>query len=458
MSDAERLEALRQGLLERPMPETVAGRLLGLGFVQADPALRAQLEAVAASRPRHSFLPDRWDQPVAPARQIAKAHDLFAAWIADWPEEARLAPEERDPARIAEFIARLSAGIGKAPGQGDFRDHRLDRGARRARGLDLGAHAYTKRFRFLARFEAHLAQYERARRMAGWRLLGRAGLVADMPAARFLASPPAAAFIAYYAARRSLRSLFTSGAQPRAYDAVAAALLEQASLHPATDWGLVARIHPAPEVLARLGAAELGELLGAWTAALAGLSADLRACWGASRFDLDAMVVQRGDDSSTWNLLAQAWNTARAAWMALLEATGQQGLLEECCPGKVMKLMAADVAAWHRAEGGGLHADGEVWRALPPPWAVLRGERACPRAAVEQACRAAGLDPLASGWVAARRPQGPVPFTPTPELVHGIDVGAPGLALLLRKRGVFSGREPKPFPPGPFPMDGVAQR
>jgi hypothetical protein len=31
-------------------------------------------------------------------------------------------------------------------------------------------------------------------------------------------------------------------------------------------------------------------------------------------------------------------------------------------------------------------------------------------------------------------------FTPTPELVHGIDVGSPVLAAVFRKAGVFSGK------------------
>ncbi|WP_159998825.1 hypothetical protein [Roseomonas sp. 18066] len=443
MPDAETLRALHAGLTRRPMPETVAGRLLGLSVIQAVPALAAQLAEVAASRPRFSFLPDDFAEPVAPGRQIAKALELF-------PEVAGIAPAERDPARIAAYIARLSAAIAKAPLKGDFKADRLDRAGRAGAGLALGGHAYTKRFRFLARLEAHLATYARERRHRGWRLLGKLGLVEGIAFDRFAASPAAAGFIAYDAARRGLRSLFTSDSQVKPFDAPAAALLRLAEADPATDWALVARIHPTPAVLARLTAPQRGALLAEWTAALAGLAEDLEATWRRSRFDLNDMVVGRGDDSSTWNLLAQAWNSARAGFFALLEAGGQLGLVEACCPGKVMRLMAGDVAAWHRAEGGALQPDTAVWRVLPRPWAVLRGEAFCPRSLVEAACRDAGIDPEASGWVAARLPPGAVPFTATPELVHGVEVAAPGLALLLRKRGVFSGR--------PTRMDGVAQR
>lgn len=444
MSDDAILRALHESLTRRPMPETVAGRLLALSCIRTTPALAGQLAAVAASRPRFSFLPDDWAEPVAPARQIAKALELF-------PGVEGLSPAERDPAAIEAFIACLSASIAKPPRRNSVRRDRLDRVGRAAAGLQLGAHAYTKRFRFLARLEAHFSVYCQERRRLAWRRLGKLGLVEGIAFERFAAGPAAAAFIAYYAARRGLRSAFTSGPQVRPFDEPAAALLRLAEADPATDWALVARLHPTPEVLARLTPDQRGALLAEWTAALAGLAEELERTWRRSRFDLKDMVVGRGDDSSTWNLLAQAWNSARAAWFSLLEASGQAGLLEACCPGKVMRLMAADVAAWHRADGGGLHPDTMVWRALPPPWAVLRGEAFCPRALVEAACHAAGTDGQDSGWVAARLPPEPVPFTPTPELVHGVEVGAPGLALLLRKRGVFSGKASRAVPPSAPP-------
>jgi hypothetical protein len=35
--------------------------------------------------------------------------------------------------------------------------------------------------------------------------------------------------------------------------------------------------------------------------------------WSASEFDRATVVVRRGNDSSTWNLLCGAYDTARAA-------------------------------------------------------------------------------------------------------------------------------------------------
>ena len=50
--------------------------------------------------------------------------------------------------------------------------------------------------------------------------------------------------------------------------------------------------------------------------------------------------------------------------MALLYALDMDEVLDQMCPGKVLRLMAADVAFWHRAVGGGLEPDTAVWAEL----------------------------------------------------------------------------------------------
>jgi hypothetical protein len=62
---------------------------------------------------------------------------------------------------------------------------------------------------------------------------------------------------------------------------------------------------------------------------------------------------------------------------------------------------------------------------------------------VEDVCYRHGVDPVKSGWSAPRPGRKIHAFRPTPELVHGVTVGHPGLALALRKMGVFSGKEVK---------------
>jgi hypothetical protein len=160
--------------------------------------------------------------------------------------------------------------------------------------------------------------------------------------------------------------------------------------------------------------------------------------------DLTTMTVQPGIDSSTWNTLAQAYNAARAGWINCLGAAGALDLLEVMCPGKAMRLMAADLAAWHRVTGGQADPDTLVWAELPKPWTVL--EDVGPRVdvdVVEYTCLKHGVDPRAKGWTAPRPTGEVVAWAPTPELVHGIEVSDPLWAGLLRKAGVFSGKKVK---------------
>jgi hypothetical protein len=168
--------------------------------------------------------------------------------------------------------------------------------------------------------------------------------------------------------------------------------------------------------------------------------------WNLSKFDKTSMIVGRGDDSTTWNNTASAWNKARDNWMNLIHAMGMTELLDHLCFGKVMRLMAADVAAWHRLSGGGLDPNTLVWSKLPLPWEVFAGKERLSRRMVEHACQVAGVDAVKSGWIAPRV-HGIAEFRPTPELVHGVTVSNPFLATVLKKHGYFSGKSAKPIFP-----------
>jgi hypothetical protein len=110
----------------------------------------------------------------------------------------------------------------------------------------------------------------------------------------------------------------------------------------------------------------------------------------------------------------------------------------------VLRQMVADVAAWHRVTGGDLDPDTKVWAELPLPWEVLAGETECPRDHVELVCAKHDVDPLKNGWAAPRPGCTVHAFRPTPELVHGVTVASPELAILLRKAGWFSGKSARP--------------
>jgi hypothetical protein len=243
------------------------------------------------------------------------------------------------------------------------------------------------------------------------------------------------------------RSVFTNTSQDRAYDRLAESLLQRCERTPGrTGWLAIAHLLPDVRVVTHLDDAERGELLGAWYALLEEAGLRLEACFHRTGIDVDAMVVHRGDDSSSWNAAAGAWNKARSGWIQLVRLLGQEALLEAFCPGKVLRLMAADVAAWHRHSGGGLHPDTFVWRDLPLPWQVLRGQATCTRRDVVAACRRHGVD--WRSWVGEAPPRKPAPFRPTPELVHGVAVSSPSLARALRKAGAFSGKGLR----GPLPL------
>jgi len=380
--------------------------------------------------------------PVGLASQVRTARDLFPTVPA--PDDAACG----DRGVLTPYVAETSATIARSPGENSFKEDRLDRAGRAAVGLgELSKRQYNKRFRLLIRMEAKLATLELEIRKREYALVSKSRLASRLTRDEFADDLDTACFIAYLTARANLRSVFTDGPQQRAYDEIAGMLFERCRRNPATNWWAVAHIHPDPEVLSRLTDEQKGRFLAIWFGLLGGIAGLLRTVWEKSKFDRRTMIVRRGDDSTTWNATAGAWNKAREGWVAVLHAMGIEEMIDRFCPGKAMRLMAADVAAWHRRSGGGLEPDTEVWADLPAPWEVLDGSAACTRAEVEAVCRTHGVDPVRKGWTAPRPTRVVEVYRPTPELVHGVQVGHPGLALFLRKMGFFSGKASKlPMP------------
>lgn len=419
--------------------QTLSGRLT---------SREAKILDLAASG-SHSRLPGGYSSmsaaflaPVGLVGQVRTARDLFPTIAA--PDEAACGDREI----LAPYVAEASATIARSPGKNSFKEDRLDRAGRAAVGLgELSKRQYNKRFRLLTRMEAKLATLELEIRKREYTLVSKSRLASRLTRDEFAADLDSACFTAYLTARANLRSVFTNGPQQRSYDEISEMLFERCRRNSATNWWAVAHIHPDPEVLARLTDEQMGRFLTIWFGLLGGIAGLLRQVWEKSKFDRRTMIVRRGDDSTTWNATAGAWNKAREGWVAVLHAMGFEEMIERFCPGKAMRLMAADVAAWHRRSGGGLEPDTEVWADLPAPWEVLDGSATCTRAEVEAACRKHGVEPVQKGWTAPRPKRTAEAYRPTPELVHGVEVGDPGLALFLRKLGVFSGKALKlPMP------------
>ncbi|MFF8670137.1 hypothetical protein [Streptomyces sp. NPDC015242] len=443
---AERpLRALHASLTQRRRPEDVALLIQELHTARGT-ELDAATEAALAKAAEHSLrnlwhgytsMLEEFVRPVGAQRQLARAATLFTS-VPELPGDAG-----DDPARIEAVIRRAGEEIGRSYGQNDFGMDRLNRSERTAAGLGvISKRQYNKRFRLLRRMEAKLARLIHEQHRRDMTMTGKGGLAHVLPYELFATDTDSAAFIAYVTARGYMRSVFTNGRQRQVYDEVAQALFERLRAAPErTCWYAVAHVHPTAEVLAHVSDQDLTQLLVQWNRVLRQAADLLEDAWHRHPLERDTMIVRRGDDSSTWNQAAQAWNTARAHWFALLEELGRHELLDRFCPGKVPRLMAADVAYWHRMSGGGLHPDTYVWAELPLPWEVLRGEKECPRSLVEAVCARHRVDPVAGAWTAPRPAAEAVSFRRTPELVHGVAVADPLMAGALRSAGVFSGKD-----------------
>lgn len=436
------LDALFLSLQRRLRPEDVAEMVLdelGHSLSSEEEELLQRAAAGSLKRGMHQFtsMLQDFQKPIGPILQVERAHVIFTTPF-ELSDDAI-----HDPDQVAAVIARLSGEIRKVVGASDFKAHRFTREGRAAQGMDISKRRYNKMFRFLARFERKLSTYRMELRKYAATRIAKSGLATLIPREDFIASADAACFVAYYSAVRNRRSVFTNQKQAPAFDELAAMLLRRFRRQPcAGGWRAIAQVMPDAEIVAALSDADKLALFAEYLAQLQEIAELLCLTWMRSNLDRSTMIVRRGDDSTTWNTLAGAWNAARQGWLALALALGMDTMVDALCLGKVMRLMAADVAAWHRATGGTLEPDTLVWAELPAPWEVLTGEATCTRAQVEAICAKHGVDPVAKGWTAPRAARSARPYTPTPELVHGVAVGHPTLAAAMRRAGWFSGKSP----------------
>lgn len=437
MDTQDRLNTLFESLDRRRRPEDIAELILGELDDLAPKDLRT-LQRVAEGSLRRgwwgygfSSMSDDFRRPAGMDRQLDVAETLF---------QVGGRPSGTDPEGVREYLVRAEGTIGKTFGRSDFLADRLDRHSREAAGLDLSKRQYNKRFRLAARMERKRDRLARELEKREFALVSKSRLASALRWEEFSRDRNTACFIAYYTARCNLRSEFTIDGQQRPFDEVCDLLFRRCRDSATTNWWAIAHAFPDREVLAHLDDARKGNLLGRWYAILDRIASLLKETWEQSDINRRTMIVHKGNDSSTWNATAGAWNKARESWIALLHALDMEEVLERLCPGKVLRLMAADVAAWHRSARGGLDPDTQVWNDLPLPWEVISGALECPRKLVEDVCYRHGVDPVKSGWSSPRPGRTIHAFRPTPELVHGVTVGHPGLALVLRKMGVFSGK------------------
>lgn len=363
--------------------------------------------------------------------QLKVASDLFP--------QVTPVPAPDDAAAIQTYIATLRGLLGLS--MLDFKDGRLNRQQRVTNAaVPWNSHySYNKRVRLVLRMA------DKAKRIEDAALLFRMEQTAKTKLAYQLVKedvthPATLAFIAYFVSRLGVRSAFTNTSQKRAFDEVSDILMEKCKEDYHTNWFQIAHVYQGEGVLNKLTDAQKGELLGKFYEVMVLASTFLKELDDNSIIDHQNLVVQRGNDSSTWNAAAGAFNKARDAWIAMLYEMGREDLLDAICPGKALRLMAADVVRWH---GGYVEPNTAVYRLLPRPWEVVLGQKICDRTDIETALDKVHADPKTrSGWV---KPRGKYVenTAPTPDMVHGIAIGSPYMALALRKAGVYSGQKIK---------------
>ncbi|MCC9602262.1 hypothetical protein LOC67_17030 [Stieleria sp. JC731] len=424
---APKLQALFDTLDRRVRPEEVAQLVVQAATLSAQ---ERKIISKASSRSnKWSSMTADFARPSNMARQISVARSLFSS-------PADVDPSDMDA--VEDYLRQVDREIGKKFGDNDFKKDRLSRSQRSAKGMDISKRQYNKRFRLAARMERKRLRVIREQLKRSLTLASKSRLASRLDPSHFR-DANSACFIAYYVARCNVRSVFTNQSQARPFDEICDMLLKRCHDSESTDWVAIAHVLPDADVLNNVSADDRGRLLGDYFGIMQSAAELLREVWDQSNINRETMVVRRGNDSTTWNVTAGAWNKLRSGWFSLLFSLGLDLWIESMCPGKVLRLMAADVAAWHRASGGDLHADTGPWCDLPLPWEVLRGQP-CPKNRVLEICTKWDVDPVKSGWVAPPPDRKVARYAPTPELVHGVEVSSPQLAALLRSLGVFSGK------------------
>jgi hypothetical protein len=424
------LRELHGSLDERWRPEDVAQKIVPL--LKLNHAEQHTLgKAVQAGQSSFWFTMSKdFQRPVDMAHQLRVAEELFG-------RSFNLATD--DVVRITEWVMDTEKVIGKQFGRNDFKHDRLPSKERKKAGIDISRRQYNKRFRLAIRLERKLLTLRREQFKRALTLASKNRLASRITWDDFSSDLNTGSLIAYYVARCNLRSLFTNQSQARPYDEICEVLMQRCRGQNTTNWWAIAHVLPTSEVLCHLDDEQKGVLLADYFNLMSQAAGFLKELWESNTLNED-MVVRRGNDSTTWNVTAGAWNKLRDGWFALMYDLGMQDTVEQVCPGKVLRLMAADVVWWHRQSGKDLHQDTSVWKELPRPWSVVSGEASCSKGLVDAVCLRHGLDPEKSGWSAPNPGRSVEQFSPTPELVHGVVVASPILASIFRKAGVFSGK------------------
>lgn len=303
---------LYRSLDERKWPEDIAQMIVAMG--ECSQAIARALGPVAKRAGRCSGMSQDFHRSYAALnRQLKVASVLFA--VAPPADPADLEAENA-------YLARIETGIGKKVGRNDYKHDRLNKQQREQAGLGhLSRRQYNKRFRLAARMEDKINRRIREIARRGLTLASKSRLASQLSWEQFSSDLPTACFIAYYVARCNLRSLFTVNSQVRPYDNVCDTMMAELTASTTTNWFAIAHIMPDEQVVVKLPEEEKGLLLGRYYETIVKAGEFLREVWESSGINAKTMIVRRGNDSSTWNLMAGAWNKLRDGWFSPMPLT-----------------------------------------------------------------------------------------------------------------------------------------
>jgi hypothetical protein len=308
MNDEDRMQWLYASLDRRQRPEDVADNILALLDLDLTIKERACLQQAAKGSLRQNLVGytsmlEEFAAPVGMDLQVAKALELFTT---AYPLDLQLCDR---PEAVEQFILHIGKEIHKSFNSNNFQADRLNRQARSDLGMDISKRRYNKLFRHLVRMETRLQKLIYQLKKLMFTKVGKSGLAQTIDRAEFARYRDTACFIAYYVARSNLRSEFTIYGQQRPYDEIADLLFQRCRNTAETNWWAIAHVYPTQEILGYLIDSQKGELLGRWYEILTEIATLLERVWDSSNIDRSTMIVRRGNDSSTWNSTATAWNT-----------------------------------------------------------------------------------------------------------------------------------------------------
>ena len=185
----------------------------------------------------YSSMAREFKAPTGAAEQLPTARRLF-------PDIAPPADPD-DPAQLEGYVKKLNAAIGKTFGYADYAAGRLSHGARRELGIDVSRRQYNKMFRCVAHLEEKLETLWREARKTEFTRIGKTKLATRLAPEEWDKDANSSCFMAYYAARCNLRSVFTNQSQVRPFDEICEMLLGRCRAHAdVANWWAIAHIYP----------------------------------------------------------------------------------------------------------------------------------------------------------------------------------------------------------------------